>query len=391
VGLDCCSYGEWGIIGFWVAEDFSLVRGCFLAQWYLVNLLLLLMPENTTPETKAALFTAEELCAKAHEICKARNGQDLIKDDWDNAFKVLTKERNSWWKRFKKWVQTGEDGWNEKKPWDYLQLLLVPLALLIAASWFQWFTKQQEQLAADNKAKQELQVAGDKAKQETLTKYLDQMSDLLQKGLLKSKQGSEVFIIAQAKTAVALQSLDPVRQHLVIQFLEAANLNILDRGKGLLFKLRMSRAKLDRADLSSAKMIGVDLNESSLIEADLFMADLSGADIIGSNFSRANLFAAKLIGANLSSTNLRGADLRNTLLLGTDLRTAKLDKKQLERGQLQYWPLLCKVVLPKEVKIDPNRDCTNIPQALLKKYPGDFKTLKQAEKYVRNVKFPKFD
>jgi Pentapeptide repeats (8 copies) len=116
-----------------------------------------------------------------------------------------------------------------------------------------------------------------------------------------------------------------------------------------------------------------------------------GLTLLDLNLSRANLFAAKLIGANLNSANLRGANLDNTLLLGTDLTTAKLDKKQLERGQLQYWPLLCKVVLPKEIKIDPNRDCPCIPEALLKKYPGDLKTLKQAEKYVKNVKLPKSD
>jgi Pentapeptide repeats (8 copies) len=343
------------------------------------------MSENTPPETKAALFTAEELCAKAHEICKARNGQDLIKDDWDNAFKVLTKERNSWWKRFKKWVQTGEDGWNEKKPWDYLQLLLVPLALFIAASWFQWFTKQQEQLAADNKAKQELQVAGDKAKQETLTKYLDQMSDLLQKGLLKSKQGSEIFIIAQAKTAVTLQSLDPVRQHLVIQFLAASNLNILDGGKGLLFQLRMSRAKLDKADLSFARMTEVDLSEAKLSGADLIGADLRGANLIGANLSQANLPYASLIEANLFGADFRGADLRGVLLMGTDLTTTKLEKKQLERDSL----LLCKVILPKGIEIKVDRDCEAMPQALLKKYPGKFKTLEDAKKYKDNIKLPK--
>jgi hypothetical protein len=183
------------------------------------------MPENIPPEPKRLPFAAEEIIL-ADEVRKARNRQD---DLLAEASKVIIKERNLWWKRFGEWVRTGEDGWNEKKPWDYLQLLLVPLALFIVASWFQWFTKQQEQLAADNKAMQELQVAGDKAKQETLTKYLDQMSDLLQKGLLKSKRDSEIFIIAKAKTAVTLQSLDPVRQHLVIQFLAASNLNTLDR------------------------------------------------------------------------------------------------------------------------------------------------------------------
>lgn len=342
------------------------------------------MSENTPPEPKAPLFTVEELCAKANEVCKARNGQDLIKDDWDKAFRLLTKERNPWPKRLGEWMRTGEDGWNEKKPWDYLQLLLVPSALAIAGFWFQGFTKQQEQLAADNKTKQELQVADSKAKQETLTKYLDQMSDLLQKGLIKSKHGSDIFTIAQLKTAVTLQSLDPVRQHLVIQFLAAANLNGLDEGKGLLFQSRMSKAQLGKADLSFVKMIKADLSMAKLSGADLIGADLRGANFIGTDFSKANLPYASLIEAILFGADFRGAKLRGVLLMGSDLTSTKLDKKQLEQGEDSL--LLCKVALPEEFKsegITSDRDCDAMPQALLKEHPGEFKTLEDARTIVR--------
>jgi uncharacterized protein YjbI with pentapeptide repeats len=361
-----------------------------------------MMPENTPPKQKILPFVAKEIIL-ADEIRKAINRQD---DSLSEASKVIMKKRNSWRKRFGQWVQTGEYGWNEKKPWDYLQLLLVPLALFIAASWFQWFTKQQEQLSSDNKAKQERQFADRKDKQDTLTKYLDQMSDLLQKGLLKSKQNSEIFIIAQAKTAVTLQSLDPMRQHLVIQFLESANLNELDQGKGLLFQLKTSKAQLDKADLRSAKMIGADLNFAQLSGADLIFADLRGAQLIGADLSEAKLFKinlsgaylfdAQLIGADLRQANLKKADLSkanlsSALLVGTDLREAKLDEKQFQIKQGKDLPLLCKVALPKRIKAISDRDCRAIPKELLKRYPDEFKTLERARKYVNKMKMPKSD
>jgi uncharacterized protein YjbI with pentapeptide repeats len=388
------------------------------------------MSENT-PEPKAPLFTAEELWAKANEIRQARNSKSPItQDDLDKASKVLTKEKKSWGKRFKKWTRTGEDGWNEKKPWDYLQLLLVPLVLAIAGFWFQDFSKKQEQLVGDNKAKQE-----------TLTKYLDQMSDLLQKGLIKSKHGSDLFTIAQAKTAVTLQSLDPVRQRLVIQFLESANLNKLDEGKGLLFMLRMHESTLGKAYLSLAKMRkadfrGIDLNEANLSETDLReanffganlnKANLSGADlrgaifsipdIKGANLSRADLRGATFFGVNLTEVDLKRAYLGNASFIGTDLKEAKLgekqlegereqenftldllinmanlDKKQLEREQEKSPPLLCKVILPKEIKVSPDRDCKKLSQVLLDKYPNVFKNLADAEKYMESLKSRKTD
>jgi hypothetical protein len=102
----------------------------------------------------------------------------------------------------------------EKKGWDLATGLSIPLVLFLGS---QYFTSQ-------NNEKQQ-QLADDKAKQDTLVKYLDQMADSMKDDLLTAKPGDKRFLVAQARTALALQSLDRKRQHLVIQFLSASGLN----------------------------------------------------------------------------------------------------------------------------------------------------------------------
>jgi hypothetical protein len=87
----------------------------------------------------------------------------------------------------------------------------IPIVLFVGG---QYFTNQ-------NNEKQQ-RLADDKASKTTLVKYFDQMADSLKDGLLKTNPGDDRFIVAQSRTVLALQSLDKKRQHLVIQFLQAA-------------------------------------------------------------------------------------------------------------------------------------------------------------------------
>jgi hypothetical protein len=65
----------------------------------------------------------------------------------------------------------------------------------------------------------------DKAQQETLVKYLDQMSEAIKTdNLLNEKPYTKTFLIAQIRTITALQSLNSDRRRAVIQFLRTANL-----------------------------------------------------------------------------------------------------------------------------------------------------------------------
>jgi uncharacterized protein YjbI with pentapeptide repeats len=262
---------------------------------------------------------------------------------------------------------------------------------------FQNCSKQNEQEAADKRAKIEQIAADDKAKQETLTKYLDGMSDLLQKDLLKSKNTDPTFIIAQSKTVVALRSVDSVRQNLIFQFLESARLNTLELEKnGLLFRAKMSKAQLSKADFTKTKLIQADLQESNLTKANLTGADLRSVDLENANLSNAQLYAAdlrlaELTRSNLTNANLAKADLTIAALRQSNMEGVKLDRailnkvdlgevKNLMQKQLDTkpTPYICNVKLPSNIKkLIPskdyesyrNRDCDKLIDLLLDRYP----------------------
>jgi uncharacterized protein YjbI with pentapeptide repeats len=351
------------------------------------------MLENKTPDPNSQPLKVEDILAKAEEIRNARDRQSSVTNsDLGEAFKLFTvvdkeskllaNEKDSFKpvKLFWNWT-----GFGEKKLLDLVQILFVPVAIAAAGIWFQDNIKGREESSAKIKTVEELKVADSKAKQETLTKYLDQMSDLLEKGLLKSKQDSPMFIIAQSKTVTALQSLDTERQRLLIQFFKSANLNTLDGGKGLLFKARMSKAQLQGIDLSEINLKEVDLSGSNLNKSNLIGADLSGSNLGGANIRRAYLEKANFNGVDLNEANLKRSDLSrasftNALMRYTNMsNVTNLNKEQLEKASS---PLICATILPGHIKINDKRDCAAMPQILLKRYPLMLKKLEEAVDFM---------
>lgn len=327
------------------------------------------------PKLKPVPFTDEQIRAKAHGIWLSRNGNaESAEQDWQDAIAALEAERSPA-KRFWNWT-----GFSEKKGWDFLQLLIVPAVLSIAALSFQQVAKENEQRLAD-----------DRARQEILSKYLDQMSELLMnKGLRKAKPDAEVFILAQARTATALRGLDTERQNLLIDFLRSSNLLVPEKSAGILQKIYLTKANLsdvnlDKANLSQAnlydaKLVGATLSQANLAYANLSGTNLSGsvlagsdlkysslatANLSGSILSRGNFSHANLMWADLSHTHLTDANLANSILTYANLSNAKLsntnlagvslkDARGLAQEQLDQ-AKLCKTTLPNgEIS---NRDC----------------------------------
>jgi hypothetical protein len=106
------------------------------------------------------------------------------------------------WRKFWDWT-----GIKDKKLWDFIQLSMVPMILFIGNWILQESTKRRE-----------IEVAEDKARQEALVKYTEGISDLIQKGLLNSKSDRDPnFLIAKAKTTLALISLNSQRQKILIK------------------------------------------------------------------------------------------------------------------------------------------------------------------------------
>jgi uncharacterized protein YjbI with pentapeptide repeats len=232
---------------------------------------------------------------------------------------------------------------------DWLQLLIVPLALVVIGFLFTMQQDARQQQIEDQRAQQaqqienqraeaERELAVQRAQDEALQAYLDQMGSLLlERDLRASEKDSEVRTLARARTLTVLGRLDPSGKTALMQFLVEADL--VQRVDGRDPIIGLSGADLREADLSNANLSGADLIHANLRDADLLGADLSytylnGANLLhanlrGADLSNANPRNADLIGADLSYANLRDADLSYTFLSGADLSNANLNDANL--------------------------------------------------------------
>jgi uncharacterized protein YjbI with pentapeptide repeats len=273
--------------------------------------------------------------------------------------------------------------------------------------------EQTEKLAAVEReqtkalATIEQDIAEQSRQEEALQNYYDKVSALLvEKNLLaiadkkddatpeeKQLLGVSVDVI-RARTLTTLRRLDKTRKTSLIQFLLesevisklklslakadliGADLEGTDLANANLEGAKLNGAKLNganlyganlnHANLKGAKLRVADLADASLNEANLSGADLKHACLSGAELREANLKGTKLTDLNgadliytdLSGVDLSGVSLNQTVLLGADLINAEgLTKEQLEGQNLPY---LCNTQLPKDIDIDPNRDCERL-------------------------------
>lgn len=249
-------------------------------------------------------------------------------------------------------------GIGEKKGWDFLQLGIgasIPLLLFLGTQYFS---------AEINKQQQE--IAKERYQQDTLIKYLEQMSLLLLDKNLR-KEESEAHTIARARTLFTLRELDSFRKGLLIKFLAEANLIFKDKTVIYLRDADISSADLEGADLEGADLRGVDLRGANLRGVNLREANLEGADLREAFFSVdpekskvdrlvleftdeylekkpdfivgdrevSDPEAANLTGANLTGANLERADFFRVNLEGANLREANLEGADFCRADLR--------------------------------------------------------
>src|SRR5215210_9114904 len=114
---------------------------------------------------------------------------------------------------------------------DWLQLLIVPLALVVISFLFTAQQDQRQQQIEDQRAEQaqkienqraevERELAEQRAQDEALQAYLDQMSQLmLERKLLEAEPGDPVHTLAQARTSTVILRLDAEHNESVTRFL----------------------------------------------------------------------------------------------------------------------------------------------------------------------------
>jgi hypothetical protein len=234
----------------------------------------------------------------------------------------------------KKWVRKAESesrkawprwtGFRGKTAWDWMDLLIVPLALVVIGLLFTMLQDARQQDLENQRAEAERELAKQRAQDESLQAYLDQMGTLLLERDLRSstkdnatEDSQEAHTLARVRTLTVLSRLDPSRKTAVIQFLVEADLVPRVDGSDPIISLR-----------------GADLSEVTVGQA-LLRVDLSGADLRGANLRGADLSEAILFGADLKGADLKGADLSEVREVTDDQLpiTGSLDGATMPNGQ----------------------------------------------------------
>lgn len=239
----------------------------------------------------------------------------------------------------------------EKTLWDWLQLLVVPVAVAVGTFALnqaakkreeesQQEQKEREQSIEEQRRKNDLEIEERRAHDAALNTYLDQMGQmLLAEGLRSSEEDADLRVLARARTLTTLGRIGPAHKGSVLRFLQEASLINKEKPVIRLFSADLSGADLaafllQDADLRSANLAGADLEQAIMFSALLRSADLRGARVESAFLRFADLRGAKLNNASLKRTwllqaNLEGADLRGANLQGADLSETNLTRAKL--------------------------------------------------------------
>ena len=222
--------------------------------------------------------------------------------------------------------------------------------------------------------KHQQKLEDQRAQDDALQKYLDQVSDSeTYKNLRTAKEEGYKRAVMLAKMKTLLLALDGGRKSILLLFLNEAKLvkksqylRSSDKKGGWNYPILelegidFSGAKLDHSiEVDFADLSGANLSNTDLSGATLGGVNLRDADLSGSNLSKAKLLTAnqtkllrteggeaepdypervgpidELLKMDLSRANLRGADLTEADLTGADLTEAVLTGANLSGANL---------------------------------------------------------
>jgi uncharacterized protein YjbI with pentapeptide repeats len=215
--------------------------------------------------------------------------------------------------------RTGDSALPPKTLWEWLQLLIIPAMLAVGVYLLNQRQRQHEVQIQQAQKEREETAAIQRAQDEALGAYLDQMSDLIvDREMRKKPDDPDLRRLAQARTLAILLGLDQDRKRRPLKLIY--ELSLIMKEEPI---LNLKNAGLDTADLSE-----ITLHDACLREVDLRLANLRGADLKGSDLREADLRGANLSNANLSDTVLVGANL----LPNDETQPAKFNAPSLLNG-----------------------------------------------------------
>jgi Pentapeptide repeats (8 copies) len=193
-----------------------------------------------------------------------------------------------------------------------------------------WLQKNRELDIGQLQKERELEVEKQRAQDEALQAYLDQLTQLLvtqhDQHLVKLQVDEEVRRVIKARTESLLRSVNAHRKWSIVLFL--AVMELLETEDPI---VSLAGADLREVNGYGAPLEGIDLKEANLEGANLTGADLEGANFQGAFLGKANLQRANLVGTNLQETNLPRAEFQ-----WADFSGAQLQRAHLREANLDY-------------------------------------------------------
>lgn len=306
-----------------------------------------MFPKKSAKPPKKA-FTNEQIRARAYQIWE-KNKEQSEEENWNAAIKALERER-----RFRVLIGIWRwTGLGEKKGWDIVTSLSIPLIVFGGGILFNYLNGKQQQEVAEQKQKDEL-----------LKTYINDMKGFLldeKHSLKKSKENDEIRSIARTITLTTLTQLNSnqdeqrskegkynQRKGLIMQFLfESDLIGTHDKAPIISFYkadfnfVELGGASFLFANLGFANLYGANLYNAELSVAELYDVNLARANLTGARFQASNLREANLLYANLTTANLAGADLLYARIYGANLTdTILYNARNLTNGQIKsacFW------------------------------------------------------
>jgi uncharacterized protein YjbI with pentapeptide repeats len=201
-----------------------------------------------------------------------------------------------------------------KTLWDWMQLLIIPLALAALAFALNAAQSDRDQRHEEERARRERAIAAERAREDTLRVYLQQMSELLvQRGLLQPGTDSEIPTVARTLTLTTLRRLDGRRKGFVLQFLGEAGLIRRPEPRVMLSGADLRGTIMRNTGVTTASLEGANLQDADFRHSDLAGTDFRFADLRGADVRNASLWKPPPLGrSNFAFADLRNADFRYT-------------------------------------------------------------------------------
>ncbi len=235
-----------------------------------------------------------------------------------------------YWTFFPEWT-----GFQDKKAWDLIELLIVPLFLAIGATIFSQLQRNTE-----------IQIETERQRESSFQTYIDRIKDMIVELYTSETDLDTLGNIGAAYTRATLQGLDAKRKVMLLEFLYHTQLigwaekpfgerqlQLIFLGENADFSgliaqasygpmLTLCGVNLAQVNLSNSKLIGLDfhkaylsscnMSNSSIASVDFSDADMSGINLYNTQMGEGVFFdRAELRFANFKNADLRKVNLNN--------------------------------------------------------------------------------